>query len=195
MANGNQFPQPGGGQRDQTKFIVFENFEKMNTQSIRQSLSEKELAWLENLQPIAGNNLTTVPAVAAAALATISENISTMFYAALLGVDYFVAFTTAGSGYLINIATGAVGNFAPDGTFSAQPDVTTWQASRLLIADSKAGYTTFDGTLFVGQGGVSPNITVTNGGSGYGTPPTVTISGGSGSGATAHAVVQNGSVI
>ena len=195
MANGNQLPQPGGGQRDQTKFIVFENFEKMNTQSIRQSLSEKELAWLENLQPIAGNNLTTVPAVAAAALATIGETADTMFYAALNGVDYFVAFTTAGSGYLINIATGAVGQFAPDGTFSMQPDVTTWQASRLLIADSKAGYSTFDGTLFVGQGGVSPNITVTNGGSGYGVAPTVTISGGSGTGATAHAVVQNGSVI
>jgi hypothetical protein len=188
-------PQPGGDQRDQTKFIVYENFEKMNTQSIRQSLSEKELAWLENLQPIAGNNLTAVPAPAAAALATIGENISTMFYAALLGVDYFVAFTTVGAGYLFNIATGAVGQFAPDGTFSAQPDVTTWQASRLLIADSKAGYSTFDGTIFVGQGGVSPNITVTNGGSGYGAAPSITITGGSGSGATAHAVVQNGSII
>jgi hypothetical protein len=191
---GQQLGQPGGEQRSQTKFIVFENFEKMNTQSIRQSLSEKELAWLENLQPIAGNNLTVVPAPAAAALATISENISTMFYAALMGVDYFVAFTTAGSGYLVNIATGAVGQFAPDGTFSSQPDVTTWQASRLLIADSKAGYTTFDGTLYVSQGGVSPNIAVTDGGSGYGSAPSVTISGGSGSGATAHAVVTNGSV-
>src|SRR5271170_2796039 len=140
-------PQPGGDQRSQSKFIVFENFEKMNTQSIRQSLSEKELAWLENLQPIAPNNLTVVPGPAAAALATIGETISTMFYAALNGVDYFVAFTTAGSGYLVNIATGAVGQFAPDGTFSSQPDVTTWQASRLLIADSIAGYTTFDGTL------------------------------------------------
>ena len=192
---GNQLGMPGGEQRDQTKFIVFENFEKMNTQSIRQSLSEKELAWLENLQPIAGNNLTTVPAPAANALATITETISTMFYAALLGVDYFVAFTTAGSGYLINIATGAVNHFAPDGTYSSQPDVTTWQASRLLIADSKAGYSTFDGTLMVGQGGVSPNITVTAGGSGYGSAPSVTISGGSGAGATAHAIVQNGSVI
>jgi hypothetical protein len=189
-------PQPGAGQRDQTKFIVFENFEKMNTQAIRQSLSEKELAWLENLQPIAGNNLTVVPAPAAAALATIGETISTMFYAALMGVDYFVAFTTAGSGYLINIATGNVNHFAPDGTYSSQPDVTTWQASRLLIADSKAGYGTFDGSVLVGQGGVSPNITVTNGGSGYSStlPPTVTISGGSGTGATAIAVVTAGTV-
>jgi len=188
-------PQPGGAQRDQSKFIVFENFEKMNTQSIRQSLSEKELAWLENLQPISGNNLTTVPAPAAAALATIGESISTMFYAALNEVDYFVAFSTAGSGYLINIATGVVNHFAPDGSFSAQPDVTTWEASRLLIADSVAGYSTFDGTIYVSQGGVSPNITVTAGGTGYGAPPPVTISGGSGTGATAVATVQNGAVI
>jgi hypothetical protein len=187
--------QPGGEQRSQQKFIVFENFEKMNTQSVRQALSEKELAWLENLQPIAPNNLMTVPAPAATALATITENISTMFYAALNGVDYFVAFTTAGSGYLINIATGAVNHFAPDGTFSSQPDVTTWEASRLLIADSLAGYVTFDGTLYIGAGGVSPNITVTNGGAGYGTAPTVTISDGSGTGATAVATVANGSVI
>ena len=191
---GNQLPMPGGEQRDQTKFIVFENFEKMNTQALRQGLSEKELAWLENLQPIAGNNLTTVPAAAAFALAAISETVSTMFYAALLGVDYFVAFTTAGSGYLVNIETGNVNNFAPDGTYTPFPDVTTWQASRLLIADPIAGYGTFDGTIVVGQGGVSPNITVTNGGSGYGSPPSVTISGGSGTGATAHAVVVNGSV-
>src|SRR5580698_502639 len=189
-----ELPQPGGGQRDQTKFIVFENFEKMNTQSVRQSLSEKELAWDENLQPIAPNNYMTVPGPAAAALATITETISTQFYAALNGVDYFVVFTTAGSAYLINISTGAINHFAPDGTFSAQPDVTTWQASRLLIADSKAGYSTFDGAIYVGQGGVSPNITVTNGGSGYGSAPSVTISGGSGTGATAHAVVTVGSV-
>jgi hypothetical protein len=192
---GNQLPMPGGEQRDQTKFIVFENFEKMNTQSIRQSLSEKELAWLENLQPIASNNLTTVPAPAATAIANIGETISVMYYAALLGVDYFVVFTTAGAGYLINIATGGINQFGTDGTYSPQPDVTTWQASRLLIADPIAGYSTYDGTILVGQGGVSPNITVTNGGTGYGVAPTVTISGGSGSGATAHAVVQNGSVI
>ena len=192
---GNQLPMPGGEQRDQTKFIVFENFEKMNTQSIRQSLPENQLAWLENLQPIAGNNLTTVSSPAVIALANITGTVSVMYYAALNGVDYIVAFTQAGSGYLITISTGNVNHFAPDGTYSPYPDVTTWQASRLLIADPIAGYGTFDGTIVVGQGGVSPNITVTNGGSGYGSAPSVTITGGSGTGATAHAVVQNGSVI
>jgi hypothetical protein len=186
---------PGEGQRSQTKFIVFENFEKMNTQSVRQSLKESELAWLENLQPIAPNNLRTVPAPATAALATITGTVSEIFYADLNGIDYFIVFTQAGSGYAINIANGAVSHFAPDGTFSPFPDVTTWQASRLLIADPLAGYSTFDGGIYVKQGGVSPNITVTNGGSGYSSPPTVIISGGHGMGATAHSVIQSGVVI
>lgn len=184
---------PGATQRAAQKFIVFENFEKMNTQSVRQALSEKELSWLENLQPIAGNNLTTVPAPAAA-LATIGATTLSMFYAFIGGVDYEVTFTTNGAAYATNLATGAVNNFAPPGTFS-NPDLTTWQATRVLINDPTAGYSTWDGTLFVHQGEVSPVITVTNPGFGYTSAPSVTISGGSGSGATAHSVISQGSVI
>lgn len=124
-----------------------------------------------------------------------NELIPEIFYADIGGVDYFIAFSVSGAGYAINIETGGVGQFAPDGTFSLSPDVTTWQASRILINDSIAGYCTFDGNIFVVEGGVSPNITVTAEGSGYGTPPTVTISGGSGVGATAVSVVAGGKII
>jgi hypothetical protein len=193
-----ELPQPGGQQRNQQKFIVFENFEKMNTQSARQGLPEKELAWLENLQPVAPNKFMTVPAPAAAALATIGRNMVTMFYAAISGTDYLFAFGSDGSGWSIVVATGTVTQFAPAGTFSgtsAGTDVTTWEAARILINDSVAGYCTYDGTLFVQQGGVSPNITVTAGGAGYGSPPSVTISGGSGTGATATATVLAGAIV
>ena len=185
-------PQPGGQQRDQTKFIVFENFDKMNTQSARQGLSEKELAWLENLQPIAPNKYLTVPAVGAA-IHTVNETFVSFFYAAINGVDYIIGFTTAGSAYAINVATGLTNNFAPDGTFSTAPDVTTWEASRILINDSVAGYCTWDGTTFYRQGNVSPNINVTDGGI-YSTPPVVTITGGSGTGATGVATLTGTAV-
>lgn len=187
-------PQPGGDQRSQSKFIVFENFEKMNTQSLRQALSEKELAWLENLQPIAPNNLTAVPAPAAAALATLAENSQLMFYADIGGTDYIIVFTTVGAAFAVNVGTGSATKFANDGTFSSAPDLTTWQASRVLINDATAGYCTYDGTLFVKQGGVSPNLILLSGGSGYTSPPPVTISGGSGTGATATSSITNGSV-
>jgi hypothetical protein len=189
VANG--LPQPGGQQRSQSKFIVFENFEKMNTQSIRQSLSEKELAWLENLQPIAPNNLTTVPAPAAVALANIVGTTTLEFYADMNGTDYFIVFNTAGAAFAVNLDTGTVNNFAASGTFSTAPDVTTWQASRVLINDSIAGYCTFDGTIFIQQGSVSANIVVTGGGGPYAVVPSVTITGGSGHGAAAHAVLNS----
>jgi hypothetical protein len=181
-------------QRSEQQFIVFEDFEKLNTQSLRQALPETELAFLENLQPIAGNNLVTVPGPGVS-ITSIAENFTSFFYASINGIDYIIGFTSAGAGYAVNIATGVFNNFAPDGTFSAAPDVTTWQASRVLIADVTSGYSTFDGTLFIAQGGVSPVIVITNGGSGYGTPPSVTISGGNGTGATATSTVSGGSVI
>src|ERR1700674_402343 len=112
MAGGQQLGQPGSEQRSQTKFIVFENFEKMNTQSIRQSLSEKELAWQENLQPIAPNNLAVVPAPASAPFATITENFKTEFYASIGGIDYVVGFTTVGGGWVVNLMTGFANQFA-----------------------------------------------------------------------------------
>jgi len=188
-------PAPGAAQRAAQKFIVFENFEKMNTQSVRQALSEKELAWLENLQPIAPNNLTTVPGPLAPLIANIGKVVLSMFYAAIGSVDYLIAFTTSGAAFGINIATGVANQFAPDGTFSGAPDLTTWQASRVVINDSVAGYCTWDGTVFVKQGGVAPFFGVSAGGSGYSSPPPVTISGGSGTGATAVAVLSGGSVV
>src|SRR5690348_6210552 len=116
----------GAAQRAATKFIVFEKFEKMNTQSIRQALAENELAWLENLQPIAPNNLATVPGPAKTPIATIIESATLLYYADIGGTDYVMAFTALGAGFAINIANGLVNQFAPDGTFT-NPDVTTWQ--------------------------------------------------------------------
>lgn len=201
-----QLPQPGEGQRSQSKFIIYENFEKLNTQSARQGLSERELAWLENLQPVAPNKLVIIPAAVATALATLSTNLTLSYYADLGGTDYLICFQSDGSASAVNLSTAAINQFAAPGTFGTGvdennnynplyfPDCTTWQASRVLIYDWIAGYCTFDGTLFVKQGQVSPNITITDGGSGYGAAPSVTISGGSGTGATAVAVVTNGTI-
>ena len=185
---------PGTQQRAAQQFIIFENFEKMNTASSREGLPENQVAWQENLQSIAPNKLVVVPGVASSPLATLIANAFAMFYADLGGVDYLIIFTTDGAGFAVRISNGIVNNFAPPGTFQ-NPDVTTWQQSRVLIYDPVSGYSTFDGSLFVRTGNVSPNIQVTNGGSGYSSAPSVTISGGSGTGATAHAVVVAGTVV
>jgi hypothetical protein len=186
-------PPPGQTQRAASKYIVFENFEKMNTQSVRQALSEKELAWLENLQPIAPNNLTTVPGPAVS-ISSISETITAQYYANLGTADYIISFTSAGSGWYTNIANGTSARFAPPSTFT-NPDLTVWESQYVIINDSKSSYASWNGTVFVQQGGVSPNITLENSGSGYTTVPTVTITGGSGTGATAVATIGTPGVL
>src|SRR6266852_722817 len=186
-------PPPGQAQRSAQKFIVFEQFEKMNTQSVRQALSEKEMAWLENLQPISGNNLTTVPAPLAA-IVTISETITSQFFANLGALDYIISFTSVGGGWATNIATGVSTQFASPGTFTA-PDMTVWQSADVLINDPTSGYSVWNGTVFVRRGGVSPNLILTAGGTNYTSVPTVAITGGSGTGATAVATIGTPAVI
>ena len=188
-----------------SKFVIFDDFSGgMNTQSARQGLPEKQAAWIENLQPIAPNFLPTVQAPETP-FADLSGEIVSVIQTVVLGTQtYSVAFCKSGAAYAVPVsggvglvtAAGATVQIAPSGTFSTHPDMAVWYGvnDRLLFADSVSGYATWDGTLFVSEGGVSPNIIVTDGGSGYTSGATVAITGGSGSGATAHAVVNGGVV-
>lgn len=187
-----------GSQKFQGKdVIVFNQMDGMSTQSVRQDLSEKKAAWMENLQPIAPNNLACTPAAKAAlaSLATDGETITKMYYFNSGQTDdYIIAFCQSGAAYSITNPDGTISKFANAGTFSATPDVTQWGTQRILIADGTAGYYTYDGTTAAGAGGVSPNIEVTAGGSGYTGGATAAISGGSGSGATASVTTVGGIV-
>src|SRR6266436_1529537 len=171
-----------------SKFITFTAFKKMNTKVARQNLPETEVAWMENLQPIADNDLQTVPG-AGTSISTLSgKTVSRSFPANIGAVDYIIEFNTDGSCIAVNASGGAQTVVAAAATFSPTPDMTVFASQRILIMDPTNGYATWDGTLFVGSGGVSPNIQVTNGGT-YAATPAVTITGGSGAGATAHAVM------
>jgi hypothetical protein len=192
--------QRSASQVGNSKFILFQAFKKMNTKVARQNLSEQEVAWMENLQPIADNDLQTVPGAAAALTTLTGKTVSRFFPTNLGAVDYIIAFNTDGSAIAINANTGAQTVIAPPATLSPFPDMTTYGSAHILIMDTLAGYSTWDGTVFVqsGTGGISPNIVVTNGGSGYGAAPAVSFTGGAGGnagGATATAILSGGSVV
>ena len=190
----------GQTQRAESKFIIFEQFEKMNTQSVRQALNEKELAWLENLQPIAPNNLTTVPGPAMS-IASIVGPINLQYFANLNtpvtggSVDLIISFTSTGACWSTVIPSGTSFLLAPPGTFT-NPDLTVWNSQVVLINDPTAGYCVITAAgVLVKQGGVSPVINLTAPGANYTSPPTVAITGGSGSGATAVATIGTPAVI
>lgn len=180
-------------------YMAFRGFETMDTQSAREALPPNRLAWCENIQIVGPNQLVACNSPVASIVNIPGETILSQFAAAFTppgGVltDYIINFCQSGSAYQTVTQTGVTTQIAPPGTFSISPDMTVWSSQRLLFADTTAGYSTWDGHTYVRQGGVSPNFFITNGGSGYATPPTVTITGGSGSGATAHAVITGGVV-
>jgi hypothetical protein len=186
----------GAPQRMASKFIIFTDIAKINTRSARDALPENEAAWMENLQPVAANKLVAVPAPLPPLATLVGEQSMTMFAANIGNVDYIIDFTLAGAGIAVNADTGVQTKFAPDGTFT-KPDMTVYASQRILIIDPQGGYSTWDGTVFISAGGLSPKITVTTGGSGYNptSPPPITFTGGAGTGATGHAVVSGGSVV
>ncbi|HZP77532.1 MAG TPA: hypothetical protein VFB45_15415 [Pseudolabrys sp.] len=186
-------PAPQEQQIPQKKYIVFNEIETMDTQGSRYDLPSKAAAWLENLQPISKNRLQIMPAPIAALTTLTGEIVTKKFYANYGGVDYVVEFCQSGAAYQVNLSNGAQVKFALAGTFT-NPDMTQWQSSRILIADPTAGYSTWDGTVFVKPGGLSPNFTITAGGSGYSSGATVGFSGGSGSGAAGTVTVVGGVV-
>jgi hypothetical protein len=177
----------GSQQRASSKFIVFSGITKINTKAARDALPE-------NLQPISENNLFTVPGPLAPLTTLVGETSATFFGANIVAIDYIIAFTSNGAGIAIDTQNGTQTLFAPDNTFG-NPDMTVYASERILIMDPVSGYSTWDGTVFVRSGGLSPNVQVTTGGSGYTVAPAITFSGGSGSGATAHAVIADGAVI
>lgn len=175
------------------KHIVFSQCKGMKTDNLRIGLDPTYASWLENFFPLAPNNLHSVPGQGAA-LTTIAGQTWTLQKSVFMkGNHYEICFGDDGSGHQINKATGVDVIFAPAGTFSA-PDLTVYRADRILIADPTAGYSTWDTLAFVKQGSVSPNLTVTDGGTSYNTAPTWTISGGSGSGGSGTSTIVDGSV-
>lgn len=186
-------------QESNKKYIIFSGFETMDTQSAREALPNSKLNWCENLQIVGPNQLVVCNGPGTPINSIPNEIITSQFYANYtppggVNTDYIICFCQSGAAYQVNAITGTFVKFALAGTFSPTPDMTTWSSQRILMADPIAGYCTWDGNAFVQTGGVSPNIVVTAGGSGYGAPPTVTISGGSGAGATAHSVLTGGVV-
>jgi hypothetical protein len=187
-----------GTQTATKNYAVFNEFETMDTQASRVGIEPTRLAWCENLQILNRHELACVPGPSSA-FATPGGSTVKMWYGFVAGVDAVIMFRADGSMVAVTSAA-AVITLAGPGTFS-NPDVVVWNHAIILVADPTAGYVAFSfspsapGVPVFSRGGtVSPNIKVTNGGTGYVTPPAVTIGGGSGGGATAVATVAAGTV-
>ena len=178
-------------------YHVTKAFKGLNTKANRTAIGEDEFSWIENAQPIGFGNIKIVPGPETIN-ANVWSNTTTYFSSVNIGLeDYLLSFQNNGAAQYVTISNNTRGNIAAAGTFSnSGVQVTQWDNERALIIDPVKGYKTWDGTNLVSVGSVG-TITVTAGGNGYTSAPTVTISGPDQTGgvqATATPILANGVV-
>lgn len=188
-------PLPGDDEKTPPQVFSFEKFGTLNTQAKRPAIKENEFSWVENFFPIGDGNMRTLYAEGPALYTASGLTIVYQFPYNLGIVPYIAVFLSDSSAIQVNIDTGATTVIGPAGTFAAigLPACAQWESKYLLIANT-SGYWIWDGLALYGAGTLAPDVTVTDGGSGYTSPPTVTAYGGSGMGALFSASVANGVV-
>jgi hypothetical protein len=194
------YSRPGG---DAAQLFVFEKFGTLNTKANRPMIKDEEFSWIENFMPLGDGNLRTLYAEGAAIYtAPTGRTIVYKYSYNLDSTSYIAAFLDNGTAVQINVATQATTSIsATSGLFydgTTLPDCVQWQATYLVIITVVAGspntYFIWDGAVLYQAGTVSPDVDITNGGTGHTSAPTVTAFGGSGSGSAYSATVENGSV-
>lgn len=181
--------------------LIFDTFLGMNTTPSRPGIADQECYWIDGFIPRGKNNLRALYGLGAS-IYTAPEGMTIVWFefGNLGETPLCILMLSDGSLLQINTSTYAATTIAAAGTIS-NPSVTgiglsQWGSEYIIIvADQPNGYWLWDGTNLATAGTLGLNVTVTDGGSGYTSVPTVTPSGGSGSGATFTAVLENEIVV
>lgn len=195
-------PQPIINYPENVGFIVFEEFETLNTKPPRPAIKDSEMAWCDGWMPFGPSNLRTLygkgdSIYTAASGVTINAfwfyNFGDTSYAAVLRSD--------GGLDQVDVSSMAVTTIMAAGTLQ-NPDphntgISLWSSKYLVIASNQDnGYWLWDGTHLYGSSGISPDAVITNAGQGYTSAPTVNFQTTSGTAVapTFTATVTNGFV-
>lgn len=171
-------------------------FRGMDVKGSPTAIDDANFAWLENVMWIGNGQMAFLGSTLKTALYTTPRLIVAYDFFVIAGNQFFCVFLDDGSAVQVAIPSGVTTTIAPAGTFTLVPTLpvsATYGAKYLCIASADS-YHIWDGSVLYGPGSLAPQVTVTNPGLNYTSPPTVTITGGSGSGATAVATLSNGEV-
>ena len=194
------FTLPG---ENEAQIYTFEKFGTLNTKANRPAIKDEEFSYLLNWMPVGDGNLRALHAEGAVIYTVPAGKTIIYYYPFNFGEDnFFAVFLSDGTAIQVNEATGAVTSISStvgqfyDGT--TLPECSQWEAQYLVIVTvikaTPNSYFVWDGMVLYQAGSLSPDITLSNGGKNYTTPPTVTAFGGSGTSATFTATIENGSV-
>lgn len=177
-------------------------FGGMNAAAGRNSMPDNQFFLIENFIKISDGKLRTVWGEGESVYTAPSgKTIINFFHYNIGSTQYAVVFLDDGTAYQVALSTGAVTTISGSvGEFYNPNNPLTacaqWGSQYLILANNITAnsYWVWDGRALFTSGGIGPQVTITNAGSGYTSAPTVTAYGGSGSGATFSATVTNGAV-
>lgn len=177
--------------------LLFEEFQGINTSTSRPGVDDRQAWWLDNFMPIGRRFLRTMYGVGEPIHFQGSALISFFGFINIDVDPYCIVVHIDGSVHAVNTSTDTSTEIAAAGTIQnpsrLNVGISQYGNSYCIIVSAQTnGYFVWDGSVFYKAGGISPEITITDAGTGYTSAPTVTITGGSGSGATLVATVSGG---
>lgn len=173
------------------EYFALKSIRTVNTQPSRTALSEEEAAWMENFMPVGPGYLPAVAGPGSTSV-TISAS-SSLAFATINGDDYIFNFAPSVT-QAVRLNNTVVVDIAGANTGSGFDQ---WKSERIVFVSPPGyqDYVSWDGTRFYSAGMVA-TVSVTAGGSGYTSAPSVVFTGGSpASTASATASIAGGSVI
>lgn len=179
--------------------LLFDQFMGINTSTTRAGVDDKQAYWLDGFMPIGPRFLRTLYDVGTPIHTETTEQVAFFNFGNIGATPYCIVVHTDGAIHAVNTTTLVSTQIAPAGTIQSPArlsvGITQWGSQYIIIvANQTNGYFLWDGTIFTTAGGITPVVTITAGGSGYTSAPTVSVSGGSGSGITFQATVSGGVV-
>lgn len=196
-------PQPG--LPPSIEVIVEDQFAGINQQVPRPAVPDHQYWWSLNFMPIGPRALRTLYDVGPAIFTFAGTPVTIThhgWYILQDGVSRGIVFLSDGSAVQFNQSAGGMPTvtFAPTGTFNPSgntlPAFCQYGAQYVVIVtDQTNGFFLYDNTNLYQAGTISPEFTLTGGGQGYTTAPTVTVhTNGSGTGAAFSAQISGGAV-
>jgi len=179
--------------------FVFEQFEGMNTSTTRPGVDDKQGFWFDGFMPVGPRYLRTMWGVGDPISFTDSAPIAFFQFANIGATPYCIVVHTDGSIHAVNTDSFVQTEIAPAGTITNPSRLNVGLSQYgsqyvIIVTNQPNGYFLWDGVTFYKAGGLGPVITITAGGTGYVSAPTVSTSGGSGSGATFSVTISGGAV-
>jgi hypothetical protein len=142
--------------------LIFEEFEGMDTATLRPGVDDKKAAWFDGFMPLARRNLRTMYGIGPyISVGTAGQQLVAFFFINIGTTPYALCFLADGSIRSVNANTSFVNQIAAPGTISNPSQTTVGLAQygskyALIVSKQPNGYFIWDGSNFYVPGGSAP---------------------------------------